>query len=145
MIRIFNKKINTEIIFDDQVEWIKFNPRDYEEKPYIIIEFKNFSYPHHAKKCSDCKKFMESFGKESLDWYISYYDKTYRLDMKELGQGRHPSNEIRITMSEYESGTKMTLIFHQLPTDKNELESLLDKAVLVEDYEEACTLRDLIN
>ena len=39
----------------------------------------------------------------------------------------------------------MTLVFHDLPTDKAKLKSLLKLAVEKENYENACLLRDLIN
>ena len=61
MIKIFNKKLNSEIQIDESADWIQFNPRDYEDKPYVVIEMKEFSFPHHANKCSDCKKFLDFF------------------------------------------------------------------------------------
>ena len=57
MIKIFNKKLNSEILIDETVDWIQFNPRDYEDKPYVIIEMKEFSFLHHAENCTDCKKY----------------------------------------------------------------------------------------
>ncbi len=144
MKRIFNKKIEAEILIDENVEWIQFNPRDYEEKPYVIIEMKQFNFAAHANKCSDCKKFLDSFGKESLDWYISYSDKVFRLDTGQIGQKGFPKNEIKFTISDYNPGTKLTLVFHKLPTDKTEIKTLLEIAVEKEDYENACILRDLI-
>jgi len=145
MIRIFNKTYNAEFLIDETVDWIQFNPRDYEDKPYVIIEMKEFNFPQHAIKCYDCKKFLDSFGKESTDWYISYSNKLFRLDTKNLGIKGYPQNEIKVTMSDYNPGTKMTLMFHDLPTDKKELKNLLDLAVINEDYKNACVLRDLIN
>lgn len=145
MIKIFNKKTNATILIDEKVDWIQFTPRDYEEKPYVIIEMKEFSFPHHAIKCSDCKKFLESFGKETFDWYITYNDKTFRLDTRQIGKKGYPENEIKITHSDYNPGTKMTLVFHSIPTDKLEINNLLEIAVEKEDYENACILRDLIN
>jgi hypothetical protein len=145
MIRIFNKKLNVEILIDDKVEWVQFNPRHYEDKPYVIIEFKKFSFPRHAKKCSDCKQFLEAFGKDSVDWYISYFDKLFRLNTKEVGKDGHPSNKvIDIPMSDYNPGSRLTLVFHELPTDKSELKSLLEKILSIENFEKACLLRDLI-
>ena len=144
MIRIYNNKLRSEISIDEQVDWIQFNPRDYEERPYIIIEMKGFDFLRHAEKCQDCKEFIGAFGNHSLDWYISYNDKVYRLDVEQIGKGEYPHNEIKYTMSEYNPGTKLTLIFHPLPTDKSELKTLLNKAVLDEKYEHACILRDLI-
>lgn len=145
MIKIFNRKLDSEIIIDDSVDWIQFNPRHYQEKPFVNIEFKNFSFPHHALNCEDCKKFMKSFGSDSVDWYISFSKKTYRLDMSSIGSGDYPFNEVKVVMSEYNPGTKMTLIFHELPVDKEELRIHLTNAVEIENYEKACIIRDLIN
>ncbi|MFT0716847.1 UvrB/UvrC motif-containing protein [Flagellimonas lutimaris] len=145
MIRIFNKKLDAEILIDENVEWIQFNPRDYEDKPYVTIEMKGFNFPAHGNKCSDCKKFLDSFGKDSLHWYISYSNKVYRLDTKHIGQKGYSENEIKVTMSDYNPGTKLTLVFHKIPTDATELKSLLANAVENENYEKACVLRDLID
>lgn len=145
MITIFNKKLNVEILINDKADFIQFSPRDYEEKPYVVIEIKNFNLIEHSIKCVDCNKFLNSFGKNSTDWYISYSDKTYRLDMNELGKKNYPSNKITLTHSEYNSGTKLILRFHELPMKLEELEKLLMFSVEQEDYEQACIIRDLIN
>ncbi|MGG5485574.1 hypothetical protein [Gaetbulibacter sp. PBL-D1] len=145
MIKIFNKTLNSEILIDESADWIQFTPRDYEEKPYVIIEMNKFNFLHHANKCSECKKFLDSFGQESVDWHISYSNKIFRLDTKQIGIKGYSENEIKVTMSDYNPGTKMTLVFHNLPNDKVELHNLLELAVVNEDYENACVLRDLIN
>ncbi len=87
---------------------------------------------------------MDSFGQETVDWYIKYSDKVFRLDTKEIGSGKYPHNEIKVTMSDFDPGTKITLIFHQIPIDKFELNLLLEKAIKDENYESACVLRDLL-
>jgi hypothetical protein len=145
MIKIFNSKLGAEILIDESVDWIQFNPRDYEEIPYVIIEFKEFDFPRHAIKCSDCRAFMDSLGSETVDWYITYSNKKFRLNLKHFGQDTYPKNQITVTMSDYNPGTKLTLVFHELPTDKEQLDLLLKQAELDEDYENACVIRDLIN
>ncbi len=130
---------------DEQVDWIQFTPRDHEERPYIIIEMKEFDFLRHAEKCRDCKEFISAFGNHSLDWHISYNDKVFRLDVEQIGKGEYPHNEIKLTMSDYNPGTKLTLIFHPWPTDKTKLKILLQNSVLDEIYEDACIIRDLIN
>lgn len=145
MIKIENKKLKVEILFDENVNWIQFSPRDYEDKPYVIIEMKNFNFFEHVKKCCECKKFIDSFGKETTDWFISYNKKIFRLDTKEIGIKTYPSNKITITNSDYNPGTKLILLFHEFQANKNELEKLLVTAIENEDYERACILRDLIN
>jgi hypothetical protein len=144
MIKIFNRKLEAEILIDEHSSWIQFNTRDYEDKPYVIIELKEFSFPQHAYKCEDCGKFLSAFGKDSLDWYISYSNKVFRLDTSKIGGIEYPSNEIKVTMSDYDPGTKMTLVFHELPTEVAKLQNLLKEAVEVENYTKACVLRDLI-
>lgn len=144
MIVIFNTKLDSEILIDETQSWIQFTPRHYEEKPFVMIEFKNFNFVKHAYGCEDCKKFMNAFGQESVDWYIKYGDKVFRLDTKEIGPGKYPHNEIKVTMSDFDPGKKITLIFHQIPIDKFEINSLLQKAIANENYESACILRDLL-
>lgn len=145
MIRIFNKKLDSEIYIDETVDWIQFSPRDYEEIPYVIIEMKNFDFGRHANNCNECKSFMDSLGRDSVDWYISYSNKVYRLNTSKAGQGEYPSTELKITMSYYNPGSKLTLIFHEIPIDKGEIAILLEQAVEQENYKKACVLRDLIN
>ncbi len=145
MIRIFNKKLKLEIKIDEKADWIQFNRRDYDEKPFVIIEFKEFNFPHHANSCNDCKGFINSFGQDTVDWCISYSDKVFRLDTSEIGKGDYPHNEIIVTMSDYNPGTKMTLVFNKLPTDKDELKIHLKNAELIEDYKQCCIISDLIN
>ena len=144
MIIIFNKKLKVEIQIDETADNIIFTPKHYEEKPYVKIEMKEFNFPHHANSCSNCKKFIDSFGKESVDWYITYFDKKFRLDTKQIGKKGHIQNKIELIMSDNDSRTEMVLLFHQLPTDKTKLETLLDIMVHNEEYENACILRDLI-
>lgn len=145
MIKIFNKKQKVEILIDEKSSLIQFSPYDYEEKPYVIIEIKDFNLIRHVTKCDDCNKFFNSFGKNSTNWYISYSDKIFRLDMKELGKNNYLNSKISLTHSEYNSGTKLTLLFHELPIRKKELERLLIVSVEQEDYEQASIIRDLIN
>lgn len=145
MIKIFNKKQKAEILIDEKSSFIQFSPYDYEEKPYVIIEIKDFNLIRHAAKCYDCNNFFKSFGKNSTNWYISYSDKVFRLDMKELGKNNYPTSKISLTHSEYNSGTKLTLLFHELPTSKEELKKHLKLSIQEENYEKACVLRDLIN
>ena len=79
-----------------------------------------------------------------MDWYITYSSKVFRLDTKQIGIKGYAQNEIIVKSSDHNSGTKMTLGFHDLPTDITELKKLLDMAVEKEDFENACVLRDLI-
>jgi len=145
MIIIYNKKINSEIIIDDSVDWVQFTPRNYEENPYVIIELKGLNLFQHSQKCKDCKNFINAFGKETIDWYISFSDKVFRLVTSNTGKKKHSKNEIKTIISDFENGTKITIAFHHLPADKSELELLLSKEVKQENYEKACVIRDLIN
>lgn len=145
MIKIYNKKKDKEIIIDDSVDWVQFTPRDYEKNPYVRIELKGFDFLQHAQECEDCKSLLNAFGKDSIHWYVSYSDKVFRLDTSSIGQKTYGKNDIRTIVSGFESGTKMTLAFHPLPTNKSELQYLLAKEVEMENYEKACIIRDLIN
>lgn len=145
MIRIFNIKNNTEIIIDDSVDWVQFTPKDYDEKPHVTIELKGFNLFQHSQHCNDCKNFINSFGKDSIEWLISYSNKVFRLDTKQIGQKQYGANEIKTSISEFENVTKMTLAFHDIPTDNKKLEILLNEAVELENYEKACIIRDAKN
>ncbi len=39
-------------------------PRHYEEKPFVIIEFKGFDFPRHAYGCEDCKNLWTHLDKK---------------------------------------------------------------------------------
>jgi len=144
MIRIFNEKLKVEIQIDDKSDWIIFTPKHYEENPSVKIEFKNLNFPYHANSCSNCKQFIDSFGKESVDWYITYFDKIFRLDTSQIEKKGYLQNKIEVTMSDSDPRTEMVLLFHRLPTDKSKLKTLLKIAEQNEKYEDACILRDLI-
>jgi hypothetical protein len=67
------------------------------------------------------------------------------LDTKEIGKDGCLSNEvINFTIYDHNSGLIFTLVFHELPTYKSELESLLKKATPNENFDKAFLLRDLI-
>jgi hypothetical protein len=53
------------------------------------------------------------------------------LDTKEIGKDGCLSNEvINFTISDHNSGLIFTLVFHELPTHKSELESILKKGFI---------------
>jgi len=146
IILIYNAKLKVEIIFDTKADWIQFTPKHYEEIPHITIEMKEFDFHWHSLSCNDCKQFIDSLGSDSLNWIIGYDNNVYRLDLKNFGIGNYPRNQLTSThLSEYNSGTRLTLRFSDIPIDKNKMIRLLKEAEKVEDYEKACKLRDLIN
>ena len=65
--------------------------------------------------------------------------------MKEFDKNNYPISKICLTRSEYNSGTKLILLFHELPIRKKELERLLIISIEQEDYQQASIIRDLIN
>jgi hypothetical protein len=143
MISIFNKKLDT-LIKIGNVDWITFMPREYEDKPNVIIEFGNgFHFARHAQKCEDCGLFLKAFGSKTLDWYITYNEKIHRLDLSTLGSKDYYDNEIKFTSSTYNYGTRMKLIIHPMTTDDGDIQSFLKRAIADEDYETACLIRDL--
>ena len=145
MIKIINRKLNVEISIDEEKDWIKFNPRHYEDNPYVEIEMNGFDFLLHSNKCPDCKLFLNSFGQDSTDWYISYSEGTFRLDTKQLGSKDYTQNKIKFGIDDCNNGTRMTLKFLELTTNKIELQELLNLHVIKENYEYACVIRDLIN
>lgn len=143
MIRIFNQKIDVEIKIDDSVDWVQLIPRDYDEKPFISIELNGFDFLRHTKSCEDCSKFLNAFGHESVDWYVEYLGKIQRIDTTYLSKG-FGKNHISHTISDYFTGTKITLGFNPLPNDKAILREILIDDLLNENYERACVIRDLL-
>lgn len=143
MIRIFNPKLNTQIIIEKS-DWVNFMPRDYEDIPNVIIEFKNgFNFLKHAKTCKGCKRFVQDFGKSTIEWYIQFNEKTLRLDLSNFKEGSYYSNKASFTSSSYMYGSTLKLIVHKLSTDKEEIQAYLNELVKNERFEEACMVRDL--
>ena len=145
MIKIFNRKLNVEISIDENKDWIKFNPRHYEENPYVEIVMNGINFLHHSYKCTDCKLFIDSFGVDSVDWYISYLGKIFRLDTEQIGSKGYGQNKINFGIHDFYNGTRMILKFHVLPINKIKLQNLLNLYVEKEEYEYAGIIRDLIN
>jgi protein-arginine kinase activator protein McsA len=143
MIKIFNKKLDIQINIGN-VDWVTFTPRDYEEVPNVIIEFKNgFNFFEHAENCTDCGRFFSDFGSKTFDWYIEYMDKVKRLDLSTLDGKEYYNNKIQMNYSLHTFGTTMKLIIHSLSTDTADIEKYKEWLIENEDYETACLLRDL--
>lgn len=143
MISIFNKKNDVQINIDD-VFWVQFSPREYDDIPNVIIELKNgFDFIRHSLSCEDCGKFVAAFGTKSLDWYISFNNKIMRLDLSTLNSNEFYNNQLTYTNSYYNFGTTIKLIIHPLSTNKLEIENYLKQLIEKEDYETACLVRDL--
>lgn len=143
MIRIFNPKLNTEIIIEKS-EWVTFMPRDYEDIPNVIIEFHNgFNFLTHAKTCKDCQKFVQAFGTLNMEWYIQFNEKILRLDLVNFNNDSYYSNKASFTNSSYVYGSTLKLKVHKLSTNKEEIQAYLNELVKKERFEEACMVRDL--
>jgi len=141
-IKIYNPKSNNEILIDTSISGVIFHPRTYEEKPYFEIKLLNgFNLMNHAKTCADCGAFVNSLGKDTLDWYLNYNDKTYRLSLEKLGS----DTKFKYNNSYFEFGTILYLPVHEIPVDLDELIKLRDDLLQEEDYEKACVIRDLMN
>jgi hypothetical protein len=144
MITIFNKKLNCEIQIDESYPQITFTPRDYEEVPFIKIEIQGFNFLQHSRTCSDCKAFIDSFGTQTLDWFINYSDKSKRLDLFNFGKA-YKNNHIKFKNSDDEYLSILKLNLSTIPTDRKEIEQLLKQDEVSENYERCCTWRDLLN
>jgi UvrB/uvrC motif len=143
MIRIFNNKIQKEILIDDATDCVIVSPRDYEiENPHILIDLVGIDFLNHAQACSDCKAFIDNFGTRNLDWYLEYKGKSNRLDLFEVGNSYY-DNQAKTIISDDFSGTKLKLKFD---TDTIEtLQEELSENVSNENYERCVFLRDKIN
>ena len=127
------------------MDWVGFNPRHYEERPYVTIELIGFDLFKHSINCADCKAFLNDLNSDSIDWFIEYSGEAYRLSMKLSNTKSKIASEIKTINSHYQYGTFLRLIFHELPLDKNELWKLLKEAEESEDFERCIILRDTIN
>lgn len=143
MITIYNKRESFKIEIDDTIPQITFTPRDYEEVPFVKIQLKGFNFHTHSLKCEDCKAFLNSFGKNSLDWFINYSGKTERLDLSSFGS-EYSQNQSTFRISEYESGSVLKLNLSTLPKDKQTIQRQLQVEIKLENYERCCILRDIL-
>ena len=126
MIRIFNKKIGSQILIDETCSWIKFIPKDYESPPHCIIEMDDFDFYKHTFKCADCGSFYNDFGSKTTDWCINYMNKVFRIDLTfSKDQEKHGLGYKQIS-SDYQNGTFLKLYFHEFSTDKAELKIQLE-------------------
>lgn len=144
MIQIFNKNKNLSIQIEE-ANWVQFIPHDYEEEnPYVIIELRGFNFFHHAENCDDCGSFLNDLGTNTLDWFISFQGKTRRLDMITLGK-KENENMVTNILSEFDTGSKLKLNLHFLPTDKKELALFEKEYAINEEFEKAAIVHRLIN
>jgi hypothetical protein len=139
---IKNLILNKEIVFPNSSHII-VHPHNYDEEPYIEIKIGcDFNFLRHARECEDCGSFINSFGTNTLNWYVLFNQNKYRLDMS--GLGGTSKNIILYKTSTYEFGSTLKLFFSKIPTDIDELEKHLLSLVETENYESACDIRDLI-
>ena len=141
-ITIFNNKTTDKIIIEIS-ENVFFHPKFYDPNPSAEIIFNNgFDFLRHSQSCLSCKKFLLAFGTATIDWCLLYDNKTYRLNLLTLNGKDFYKNQIKYSISEFLFGTTMKLFIHQIPTDREGLKASLEHALLIEDYEMACLIRD---
>jgi hypothetical protein len=143
MIKIYNSKEKREILIDDKASWVIITPMMHLEPPHIKIDLSGFFLFNHSSTCNDCKCFIDSFSKNSNDWFLLYNSKKYKINTENLGSSEFGSNQIKQTyFSEFEQGTSITLSLLELNID--ELKKLIIDAVNEEEYEKCIIYRDLI-
>lgn len=143
MINIINYKKGVQISIDDQHHAVTITPKTYEEDyPSILIELRNIDFQRHALKCPDCKKLNEDFGTSTVDWFLIWNNKKYRLDLSKLGTTRD-RNMVSWQVGYYFTGTKLKFLISTESVESLQLE--LDKSLEVENYEHCAFLRDRIN
>jgi hypothetical protein len=144
-IKIFNRKLNKNILIGNEA-YVNFEPKDWNvENPHVVINIENFDFYQHTFKCDDCKSFYESFGTETLDWYIEYLNKIKRLDLKSFGNKSNDNHFERVIFSDFFTGTKMKLNIHELDDDIEALKVALREEELSENYEKCIIISCLIN
>lgn len=142
MIEIVNYKKKVSIYVDDKHDSIIFTPKDYEEDfPSMLIEMKGFDFERHALKCPDCGTFLKDLYEDSVDWYIIWDNKKYRLQTGSLGKGRDQILIQRVSGG-YFSGTRLKLLISTETPEK--LQNDLSMAIATEDYERCVVIRDRI-
>jgi hypothetical protein len=143
MVVIYNSTDKRSIQIDDSLSNVKVSPQDWDlTTPHLKIEIKGFIYSQHASSCEDCAAFMRAFGTKSPNWHICYNNKSYRLDLSQVGRGYY-DNVIKCTIGTYEYGTRLNLV---IDTDTIEnLTMLLEANEILENYESCCFLLEKIN
>jgi hypothetical protein len=144
MIIIFNKKNRFEIQIDESIPQVIFTPMDYDDIPFVKIELRGLNFHHHSMTCKDCKAFMDSFGTNTLDWFINYSDKTKRLDLSFFGKEYFDNNSI-FKISQIENISILKLNLSLLPDNKEATEQQLEQEIKLENYERCCVLRDILS
>lgn len=140
MIRIINNKKSVEILIDDQHNAVIFTSKDYEDDyPSVSIDLKHIDFTRHALKCPDCKQFVDDFGTSSLDWFLIFNQKKYRLDLSSFGTSRK-TNLASWQVSEYFTGTKLKFLISNVTIESLQYE--LISSLENEDYERCAFIRD---
>ncbi len=142
MIKIFNKKLKTEIQIDDSLSFVTFSRNEYDDIPSIKIELKGFDFLAHTYTCKDCKSFLDSMGTSTTDWFVEYSNFVKRLDLSKLGK-KFEDNNLRFRISEFDNGSVLKLNLSSIPDKKEELELLIQKEANDENYEYCAVLRDI--
>lgn len=141
IVRIYNLVLNKEILFPSIPEII-IHPKEYDDKPHVEIIINDFNFIRHAKSCEDCGAFLNDFTNNSLNWYVAYNNRKYRLDMN--GIGKQFNNSLVYSVNNFETGTRMKLYFSNVPQGIEKLKEFEQDLVKEEKYEFACNIRDLI-
>jgi hypothetical protein len=141
MLKIYNRTNNNAILIDDKLGWVMVNLRDYDDPPHVIIELNGFDFMRHARSCEDCESFFDALKSKSEDWLMDFNGKKYFIRMNDLGSKEFGKNQIKMTHSEYNDGTRIQLEILKL--DNWELDELEMNSIDIEDYEGACLYRDL--
>jgi len=144
MIEIFNRKEDRRIMIDDSLPQVIFMPKDYEDVPHVIIELRGLNFHTHSLTCKDCKSFINSFGTRNMDWFISYSGKVKRLDLLRF-ENQFLDNHSTFKISEFENGSLLKINLSTLPSDKEELQALLQANSVLENFEYCSLLQNLIN
>jgi hypothetical protein len=143
MIRIFNSKLNVAIEIDESFPQVGFSPRHYEiDNPHVRIMLPGIDFFRHSDNCADCAAFKAAFGSDSIDWFISFLDKTYRLDLRKFSSHHRDNLASRKNSADF-YGTELK--FNLDISTIDDLKSQLAKELISENYEKCSILRDKIS
>lgn len=143
IIKIINNNTGDQIVFDFNCRCGScniFTPHDYEDEPYILMEFKWLDFLRHTESCEICKLFLNSFGTSELIWYIDFYGKKKFINLSSLGNEKN-KNKISFEAGPFFQGSKLCL---ELMPNAEELKLRLKKYEEKENYEQCAVIRDAL-
>jgi hypothetical protein len=110
-------------------------------KRLLLRVYRRYQTGTNTEAQTHKNSFFDALKSKSEDWLMDFNGKKYFIRMNDLGIKKFGKNQIKMTQSEYNFGTRIQIEILKL--DKLELDELELNSVEIEDYEGACLYRDL--